>query len=183
MGTYDSLINKGTGENYGIELTLERFFYDNFYYTITSSIFNSTYKGSDGIERNTLFNGNYVFNALGGYEFKFKNQHSLAVNLKGVWAGGLRQVPILINESIAKAETVYDYDRAFEERIEDYYRFDLGVSYIINRPKSTHTISLDVRNITNHINPFIQDFDIETGKVEKLSHLGIIPAGIYRINF
>ncbi len=33
------LVNKGTGENYGIELTLERFFADNYYFMINGSVF------------------------------------------------------------------------------------------------------------------------------------------------
>ncbi|MBN2519377.1 MAG: TonB-dependent receptor [Bacteroidales bacterium] len=180
---FDSLVNKGTGRNYGLEITIERFLANNFYYTFTASLFDSKYTGSDGTERNTVFNGNYVFNALGGYEFKFKNQHSLAINLKGVWAGGLRQIPVLLEESFQKGYAVYDYSKAFYERNESYYRIDIAFSYIINRSKSTHTLTLDIRNVTNHINPFIQDFDIETGKIEKLSQLGFVPAGIYRINF
>ena len=60
----DSLVNEGTGKNYGIELTIEKFLNKNYYFLLTSSIFESKYKGSDNIERNTCFNGNYVINAL-----------------------------------------------------------------------------------------------------------------------
>ena len=56
----DSLVNNGTGENYGIEFTLERFLSNNFYFLITTSIYESNYKGYDGIKRNTAFNGNYA---------------------------------------------------------------------------------------------------------------------------
>ena len=38
--------------------------------------------------RNTAFNGNYVFNALGGYEFHVSERALLTVDLKMVWAGG-----------------------------------------------------------------------------------------------
>ncbi len=179
----DSLVNKGTGYNYGFELTIEKFLSNNFYYMFTSSIFNSKYTDLNGKERNTLFNGNYVFNILGGYEFELKNQHSLAFDVKGVWAGGLRSTPVLIDESIIEASTVYDDSKTFEEKNENYYRVDVRVSYIINRPKVTHTISIDVRNVTNHINPFIQEFDIETAKIEKVSQLGIVPAVLWRLNF
>ena len=179
----DSLVNEGTGYNYGIELTVEKFLSDNFYYMFTSSIFNSKYKDINGKIRNTLFNGNYVFNLLGGYEFELQNQHALAFDIKGVWAGGLRTTTVLIDESIQNAETVYDYSKVFEEKNENYYRIDLRVSYIINRPKVTHTIAVDMRNVTNHINPFIQEFDIETAKIEKVSQLGFVPAVFWRLNF
>jgi hypothetical protein len=62
----DSLVNNGTGENYGIELTLEKFYSKGYYFLVTASVFESKYTGSDGIYRNTAFNGNYVFNALSG---------------------------------------------------------------------------------------------------------------------
>ncbi|MFX5517658.1 hypothetical protein ABTD52_18095, partial [Acinetobacter baumannii] len=50
------LVNKGTGKNYGVELTIEKFLSKGFYILTTGSIFKSVYKGSDGIERNTTFN-------------------------------------------------------------------------------------------------------------------------------
>jgi len=66
----DSLTNKGTGKNYGIELTIEKFFSKGYYGLFTSSLYNSNYKGSDGIERNTACNGRYVINFLAGKEWK-----------------------------------------------------------------------------------------------------------------
>ena len=68
----DNLTNTGTGKNYGAEVTIEKFFSNGYYGLFTSSLYSSKYKGSDGIERNTAFNGNYVFNALAGKEFKIK---------------------------------------------------------------------------------------------------------------
>jgi len=67
-------MNEGTGENYGLEFTLERFFSKGYYVLGTASLFQSTYKGSDGIERSTAFNGQYVLNLLGGKEFRLKRE-------------------------------------------------------------------------------------------------------------
>src|SRR3989339_948908 len=75
----DSLVNKGKGKNYGIEITFEHFLTKNYYYLLTSSLFESKYTAGDGKERNTLFNGNYVVNALGGYKFKVGNYHTLSL--------------------------------------------------------------------------------------------------------
>jgi len=60
--------NKGTGENYGIELTIEKFFSKNYFILFTNSLYNSTYQGSNGITRNTDYNGFYTSNVLGGWE-------------------------------------------------------------------------------------------------------------------
>jgi hypothetical protein len=67
-----NLVNDGTGENYGIELTLERFFADGFYMLFTGSVFDSKYTASDDKQRNTAFNGNYMLAALGGLEFEMR---------------------------------------------------------------------------------------------------------------
>ncbi|MBL4707918.1 MAG: carboxypeptidase-like regulatory domain-containing protein, partial [Flavobacteriales bacterium] len=67
---YVDLVNKGTGKNYGVEFTLERFFSNNYYYLINASLYNSTYKSLEGVERNTQYNGNYLVNVLFGKEFK-----------------------------------------------------------------------------------------------------------------
>ena len=64
------LKNTGTGTNYGLELTVEKFFSKGYYTLLTGSIYESKYKGSDDIERNTAFNGRYVYNVLVGKEIK-----------------------------------------------------------------------------------------------------------------
>ncbi len=37
----DSLVNDGTGVNYGIELTIEKFMNRNYFFLVTASLFNS----------------------------------------------------------------------------------------------------------------------------------------------
>ena len=73
-----NLVNNGKGYNYGIELTLEKFLDKGFYYLFTASLFESKYKGSDNVWRNTAFNSNYIVNFLGGKEFKLNNYSDLA---------------------------------------------------------------------------------------------------------
>ena len=65
----ETLVNEGTGTNLGIDFTLERFLKKGFYYLITASVFDSKYKGGDGIERNSLYNKNYIVNLLAGKEW------------------------------------------------------------------------------------------------------------------
>jgi hypothetical protein len=42
------LENTGTGEKYGIDITVERFLKDGYYYLFTASVFDSKYAGGDG---------------------------------------------------------------------------------------------------------------------------------------
>jgi hypothetical protein len=63
------LVGTGTGRNYGLELTVEKFLSKGYYALITASVFDSRYTGSDGVERNTGFANEYVLNALFGKEW------------------------------------------------------------------------------------------------------------------
>ncbi|MFM1875456.1 MAG: hypothetical protein RL266_1193 [Bacteroidota bacterium] len=71
----DDIVNGGTGTNYGLELTFEKFLTKGYYWLLTASLYDSRYIASDGIERNTVFNGNYVVNVLGGYELNLKRKN------------------------------------------------------------------------------------------------------------
>ena len=63
---YVELVNKGRGKNYGVEISIERFFDKNFYFLLNGSLFDSKYKTLEGIWRNTRYNNNYIVNILGG---------------------------------------------------------------------------------------------------------------------
>lgn len=178
-----NLVSKGSGNNYGLEITLEKFYSKGYYFLITASFFESKYKGSDGIERNTAFNGNFVTNALAGKEFKIKDKHILSLDFKTTYAGGKRYTPINLNESILINKEVRDQTRAFELQYPNYFRIDFKVGYRFNSKKITHEFSLDMQNITRYLNIFQQTYD-EVNKTIKTDYqliFFIIPQ--YRILF
>jgi hypothetical protein len=179
----DSMVNKGKGRNLGLEFTFERFFTGSYYYLTTLSLFDSKYKASDHILRNTAYNGNYVLNILGGYEFKLAHQNALTVDGKFTWAGGLRSIPIDFEASQAEGETVFDYEHAFEKRNADYYRADLRIAFKMNRRKFSQEWALDITNLTNHKNRFFQWYNPDTGEIEQYGNMGIVPIMLWRIRF
>ncbi len=117
-----SMINEGTGRNYGLELTLEKFLDKGYYFLLTTSLYDSKYEAVDGVVRNTSFNGNYVVNALGGKEFNAGKNSMITLDLKSILAGGKRYIPILEAESLAQKEAVYDWDKAYEQKHNPYFR-------------------------------------------------------------
>ncbi len=155
----DSLVNKGTGENYGLEFTLEKFYSKGYYYLVTASLFQSYYYGSDNIKRNTAFNGNYVLNVLGGKEFKIKEKHTFALDLKVTYAGGKRYTPIDLPASQFFGVEVKDYSHAYEKQYPAYFRLDIKPSYRYNMKKMTMEINCDFQNVTRHDNIFQQSYD------------------------
>lgn len=63
---YVDLTNEGTGKNYGVEISIEKYFSDHYYFLINGTIFQSKYKSLEGVERNTAYNGRYIANMLAG---------------------------------------------------------------------------------------------------------------------
>lgn len=179
----DSLVSKGNGENYGIEFTLEKFYSKGFYYLLTTSVFESKYKGSDGVLRNTAFNGNYVINALAGKEFKIKTKHTIAFDVKIVYAGGKRYVPIDIDNSILYNRQINFNQQAYSPQFNPYFRIDLKTSYRLNSKHVTHEVSVDVQNLTRHNNVFQQSYDINTRSIRTDYQLKFFFVPQYRLTF
>ena len=175
VGREDSLVNKGSGENLGLDLTVERFFKTNYYYLITVSLFNSTYKGNDGIERNTSFNQNFLINIVGGYECIIREKNFITINLKNVFAGGKRYVPIDPVASGNAGETRYNWNDAYSKRYKNFFRTDLRIGYKINMQRMSFEIAADLQNITNSKQPFMEFYDPTTGKIKSMLQFGFLP--------
>lgn len=182
-GWEDSLVNKGKGHNYGIELTVEKPFSNGYYALATASVFNSKYKGSNGVQHNTVFNGNYVVNALAGKEWQIRDIHSIAVDIKLTAAGGKRFTPINESASVTAGRVIYYDERSFEEKTKAYFRLDLKLTYRMNNKGFMQEFFVDFQNVTNHKNIFNQWYDSRTGKVRTQNQLGFWPNFNYRIQF
>ncbi len=182
-GRADSLQNTGTGTNYGAELTFEKFLSQNYYFLLTTSVFESTYTGSDNIERNTIFNGNYVVNLLGGYAFDIGTYNTLKLDAKIVNAGGKRYIPIDSEASKLAGKAVYDYSKAYESQYASYFRIDARMSYKWNLKKFTTEIAFDVQNITKHQNVLTETYNPKTNSVDYDYQLGLFYVFLLRFQF
>jgi hypothetical protein len=180
----DSLVNKGTGENYGIELTLEKFLDKGYYALFTGSLYESKYRGFDGIERNSAFNGNFILNTLAGKEFRIGKHNYLSLDLKVTYAGSLRYVPFDI-EQITTDYYVrhFDWSRAYQDRRKDYFRLNGRFGYKLIREKFSAELAVDFMNMTNHRDIFTEYFNSETGKMEYSYQFPFLPIGFLRFQF
>jgi len=180
----DPLVNKGKGRNYGVEISLERYLENYFYLTLSNSIYQSKYTALDGVERNTRFNGNYIITLIGGKDFvSASSKKTFGVNVKTIYAGGLRTTPIDLAASEAKGYTVFDEYNAYTLRNPNYFRADLRVSMKWNKRHITSTLSLDIQNLTNRLNVYNQYFDEDENKVVTNYQTGLIPVLNYKIEF
>ncbi|MEI6577434.1 MAG: TonB-dependent receptor [Bacteroidota bacterium] len=182
----DSLANTGTGRNYGIELTIEKFFSKGYYALFTSSLYRSKYMASDGIERNTAFNGKYVYNILGGKEWKVgrDKRNTLSSDLKITNAGGRAYTPIDLSASLATGHGVYSSD-AYSDYYSNYFRMDFKIGYTLNSStrKLSQSFSLDLQNVTNNKNVFSQEYDDRSKSIKTTYQLGFFPNVIYKLQF
>ena len=181
----EEMTNNGIGRNYGIELSLERFFSNHFYFIVTSSLFDSKYRAADGNWYNTRFNVHYASNFIIGKEFLVgKNKQNLiGLNAKVIWAGGSRETPINIEDSREQEEQIVIEGQRNSIQNPDYWRLDVSLSYRINKAKASHILAFDVQNLTNRDNIMGKYFDPETQNTVTYYHLGILPILSYKIEF
>lgn len=180
----DPLINNGKGKNYGIELTLEKYLDNYFYYTINGSFYQSKYTAADGIERNTRFNGNYLFNTVAGKEWPLAGQKRvLGINFKIIYSGGYRTTPIDLPASQHEGYTIYKEKEAFSLQNAAYFRPDCRVSIKWNRTRLTSTLSLDIQNMINRKNVYDQDYDLLKNTTITNYQNGIIPVLNYKVEW
>ncbi|WP_120181602.1 carboxypeptidase-like regulatory domain-containing protein [Pelobium manganitolerans] len=182
---YDLLVNKGTGENYGIEFSLERSLENGFYFLGTASLYSSTFNTIDNRTFNTPYNGKYNANVVIGKEYAVKEngKNLLGINVKSTLNGGKRYTPINLAQSIAEDDAVFYDDRTNTLKTSDYFRTDFSISYRINRPKVNHFLILDVQNLTNKQNVQSQFYSREKQKIENIYHSGLLPTFNYKIQF
>ena len=182
------LVNKGTGENYGIELTIEKFFSKGYYGLATGSLYQSTYKGSDLKTHNTAFNGQYVANLLVGKEFLLgkEKKNRFTIDVKMTTAGGRYYTPIDLAASQATGIQISQKgDVAFTERNPAFYRLDIKFGFVKNstKLKLAQSIFFDIQNVTNHKNVFAQRYNPVKNTINIAYQIGFFPNFVYKIQF
>jgi hypothetical protein len=181
------LVNKGTGSNIGVELTLEKFLSKGYYLLTSGSIFDSKYKGSDGIERNTTYDYGYAANVLTGGEWKVggSRRNALTLDLRMSTTGGRYTTPIDKAESMAQGREVLDESKYNSVQLAGYFRLDTKFGFRINsqKRKLSHTFYLDLQNVTNRKNIFLRRYNPIYGTVGDVNQIGFFPDILYRVQF
>ncbi len=182
-----SLVNSGTGTNIGIEFTAEKFFSKGYYGLFTLSLFDSQYKGSDGIARSTAFNGRYVVNLLAGKEFPLDKagRRVLTLDTKVTRAGGRPYTPVDLEASRRDGVQRDVESQAFSLRLDDYFRWDFKIGFRSNssKRKMSQTFFLDFQNMTNNDNVFAMRYNPVRGEVGRTNQIGFFPDILYRLEF
>jgi len=180
------LVNKGSATNYGVELTLEKSFSNNYFLLLTGALYESKYKGSDGVERDSRFNGKFNNTLLAGREFRVGNNglnNTIGINFRSSWSGSQRYTPVDLPASIAAGQAVSRLEDVYTERFPNYYRLDFQLSYRKNKPRHTSEWRLDIQNLTNRENILQQLYLSNQQRTVFEKQLGLIPILSYRVQF
>ncbi len=183
-----SLVSNGTGDNIGIELTVEKFFNKGYYFLGTTSIYQSKYEGSDKVERSTAFDNGYVVNALFGKEWPVgkSKRNAITFDTKLTTSGGRPYTPIDLDATRANDGRVVLFDdRAFSETYAEYYRWDVKFGFRINSKKGkvSHQFFVDLQNVTNRENIFVKRYNPVSDEINDVFQTGFFPDFMYRIQF
>ncbi len=114
---------------------------------------------------------------------------NLSINAKIFFGGGRKIIPLLRdtqgNLAVDPANNKYwDYEKAYDSKIENLHMVILSASYKFSKPKATHEIFIDLNNITGtqgRINEFYDEN--ETGSVGYMKQFSFFPNLMYRVYF
>ncbi len=172
------LIPSGKGINYGLELTLERDLNKGYYFNYTTSIYRSLFSIDRTNWLPSKFDNRYVLNFLTGKEWQI-GENLFNINFRSTWAGGIRNYPLEIVNSVP----LYYTSDGFSRSLKDYIRLDLKFNYTLNFHKTTSTFSIDLNNLINRKNPLTEIYNPVSKQIETINQLGFLPMLNYRFNF
>lgn len=180
------LVNRGSGRNYGIEMTLEKRFTNDYFMLLTGSIYEAKYTGNDGVERDSRLNGNFTNTLLAGKEFhvgRNGRNNIIGINIRSSWSGNRRYTPLDLPATINMGYEVRRLEDVYTKRYPNYYRLDLQLSYRKNKAKHTSEWRLDIQNVTDRSNVLYDYYQPESQQVTYESQIGLIPVLSYRVQF
>ncbi|MBP6722436.1 MAG: hypothetical protein KA239_08945, partial [Bacteroidia bacterium] len=74
-------------------------------------------------------------------------------------------------------------DKAFTERLKDYFRTDIRLKVRLNSKKVSQEFAFDVSNVFNTQNPLNVVYDIPSRSLRTNYQIGFFPVVQYRIEF
>lgn len=178
-----TLVNKGAGKNVGLDITIERFFKDNYYLISTFSLYKSTYKGGDNVVRRTRYDGGYIFNVLLGKEWYVNKKNLLGINVKFSLIGPSWYFPVDIKKSNEMGDIIYDELNTFSYRHSNIETIsDFSISYRINKTKSSSFINIQVKNVIGK-QYLGKKYNLKNKSIEDDFFTSPVPFISYRIEF
>ena len=181
----EALISKGTGDNKGVDITLEKFFSRGWFMLTSFSIFNSTYQPLNKKDYNTQYNSKTLGSFTAGREWKWKRNNTFVVGGKALYNGGMPISPLLAGAPVNSRKPVLDETRPFSENVPAYFRTDARISLRKDKKKTATMIALDIQNVfgIKNTDALSRRYDPSANQwiYKKLS--GLVPVISYQVDF
>lgn len=180
-----TLENNSSGRNVGLDVTLERFLKNNFYYLVTASLFDSKYKADDGIWRNTRYNKKCVMNFLVGKEFEVGKQGNnlLGVNLRGLVSGGDYATPLNQLASDMAKRPIYDENKAFSQKGGWSKFLNFSITYRVNKVGHSSVFAFQLNNVLGEEQFGDYEFNYAKNACVRTAQVYRLPLISYKIEF
>lgn len=107
------------------------------------------------------------------------------INTKVTGAGGGYYTPIDLKATIENnGVEVYNEEKVYAEQYPDYFRWDLKIG-LRNQSKRrfSQEWSIDVLNVTDNKNLFLNRFNKSTNQIDQVNQLGRFVDILYKIQF
>ena len=185
----NALANIGEGRNYGLEMSLQRFTKNGFYFLISGALFTSEYKAGDGVWRSTQYDQKFSYNILGGKEFELKpkkkqnKKRLLGLNFNVRHSGGTWQHRVDEVQSAMYGWTQYDYANPYSEQQPSLLNLDFTLSLKGIRKNITGEFSIQIKNLLNTRTVIRHEWDERIEEVKEIKDYGVIPVIGYKMWF
>jgi hypothetical protein len=180
------LCNDGIGRNYGLEMTLERFFSNNYYFMLTGSVYDAQFKAKDGKWNSSQYNNHYAANFLIGRDFVLgdpQNGLVLNINTKMSYVGATPYSPINLEKSRAAKGTEIYWDQYMQAKGDNIFNLDFAIGLRWNRPCTSHELKLDINNALNSQATVLRYYDYEKDNILEVPQMPMIPNIMYVVYF
>ena len=97
--------------------------------------------------------------------------------------GGGRLTPFFEEESIISREVQYDENRLYELQANPEFWLNAGITYKVNKPKSTRTWGLDFQNAWLTAQQAGYQYNFREDRIDKEEVFFILPNFYYKIEF
>jgi hypothetical protein len=181
----EALVSKGTGENRGLDLTLEKFFSKGLFMIINFSLTRSTFQPLNKQTYNTRFNSGSSGSWTGAREWGLKKNRVFQLGWKMAYNGGFRLTPLAGAAYVSTREPVLDETKPFTEQIDPYFRADARLAIRKDKTGRAWQLAIDIQNVLGLKNTdgLSRRYDPSLNQWVLKNQSGIVPVLSYQLDF
>lgn len=177
------VVAQGEGENYGLDVALEKRFSNRYYLLLNGSVYDALFTTLDKIPYKSAFSDGYSSALTFGKEFKV-GTGSLHAGARVLYNGGFRYSPADVEKTMQLRFYYPVIAQTNALRSPAYFRIDTRISYRINLKKLASVVSLDIQNLTNRQNYTRAVFNYSKKEVELQRRSGgLVPLASIQVDF